>query len=130
MKSRDYVYETIEHGRSGSRSSINELLNEIRERHDVYMTYQLVQKYRKEWQRENDEDYDARTHEDIPRRNMLNDKKITRDTFDKTVSFFDQWELSSKDVKQLLKLTRKFHSIDQLQTFLSTYASRSELVAV
>ena len=76
---------------------------------------------RKQWQKKNNKEADCRTYKVQPRRNMLNDNKVSKKQKERLGT------LSPQELAKLLKLIGtsrdKFHSIPQL-----TNAIRKEIV--
>lgn len=105
----------------GGKTSLKELGVIAAKYYGATIDIHTVCIYRKYWQRKNKKESDCRTYVGQPRRNMLNDNKISKKQRERLGT------LTPQELAKLLKLIGtkrdKFHSIPQL-----TNAIRKEIV--
>jgi hypothetical protein len=115
---RDVAFEVLD--RVGPKTSLKFLVQEMSKSMDSQAWAQLPSAinmaaiYRSAWKRENKISVDARTHEDIPRRNMLNDNWVDVKTLNALTSFLSG--LTAKKRKEFERLiqSKSFHSLPHL----------------
>lgn len=115
MKLKEAIFVAL--GELGDRTSIKHLQKRVGELSGKLPTYGYTEHMRRLWRKDiaGGLKTDARKHDDIPRRNMLNDQLVTYRHVASIFKFFTTTQISPE---QLLKLIddkgAKFHSLEQL----------------
>lgn len=96
----------------GGKTSLKELSVVATKFYGATIDLNTICAFRKHWQRKNNKESDCRTYKGQPRRNMLNDNRISKQQAGRLGT------LSPGDLAKMLKLIGdgrgKFHSIPQL----------------
>ena len=117
MKIREMIAVVL--GEVGDQSSIEHVRKRVSELYGKKPSYSFTYKQRHVWRRDiaGGLTTDARKHEDIPRRNMLNDKLVTASHIKCIFRFFNDKKINPGDILELIdSKDAKFHSLEQLTT--------------
>ena len=96
-----------------------ELVEESNRRCNREISYQTAILHRLAWRKSQGIVHDARTHEDIPRRNMLRDDKWTHAAWKAMLKAAHGHVKSGEVLEWVTELMGEFHSIDQLREMLT-----------
>jgi hypothetical protein len=136
MPQFNFFNQAVEYalGIVGDQTSLSTLVREA----GKYVTYETLEKntrpettacnVRTKWRKEHGIERDARTHKDIPRRNMFNDNKVKLALLGKL-----QPVLEAVGADTFTEIIAGFHSIDQLRnaiTHIGQLAPHYDLVNV
>jgi hypothetical protein len=115
MKLKQAIFVAL--GELGDRTSLIHLQKRVEELAGKLPEYKYTARTRRLWRKDiaGGLKTDARTHADIPRRNMLNDQLVKPEH---VASIFDFFTKTGTSPERLLELINdkdvKFHSLDQL----------------
>jgi hypothetical protein len=115
MKLKEAIFVAL--GELGDRTSLKHLQKRVEELADKLPTYEYAKRMRRLWRKDiaGGLKTDARTHADIPRRNMLNDQLVTSKHVASIFEFFTKTGTSPERLLELINdKDVKFHSLDQL----------------
>lgn len=115
MKLKEAIFVAL--GELGDRTSLKHLQTRVEELTGKLPNYRYTCNARRLWRKDIacGIKTDARTHADIPRRNMLNDQLVTPEHVASIFSFFTKTGTSPEKLLELINdKSVKFHSLDQL----------------
>lgn len=115
MKLKEAIFVAL--GELGDKTSLTHLQKRVGELAGSIPTYEYTQYIRRLWRKDiaGGLKTDARTHADIPRRNMLNDQLVKPEHVASIFSFFTKTGTSPEKLLELINDKNvKFHSLDQL----------------
>ena len=114
MKQIDAVYMAI--AELGDKTDIKVLAKRASQICEKVIVYNTAMRCRLRWRKEVGLNTDARTHRDIPRRNMLNDQIVTSDHLKRLFHFLSSTGVKPDDLITMIGSGKtKFHSLDQLE---------------
>jgi hypothetical protein len=110
----------------GDQTSLDFLVDKISKVYTGWTTSRSCRKsyictIRGEWRRTRKIKRDARTHEDIPRRNMMNDNKVNRSALDELTDYVDEY------AADLAAIVEQFHSKEQVIKALEHIQTMQEI---
>lgn len=115
MKLKEAIFVAL--GELGDRTSLKHLQTRAEELAGKLPTYDYTKYTRRLWRKDiaGGLKTDARTHADIPRRNMLHDQLVTYKHVSSIFKFFTTTQISPEQLLELINdKSVKFHSLEQL----------------
>lgn len=115
MKLKEAIFVAL--GELGDRTSLIHLQKRVEELTGKFPKYDYTECMRRLWRKDiaGGLKTDARTHADIPRRNMLNDQLVKPEHVASIFSFFTKTGISPEKLLELINdKDVRFHSLDQL----------------
>lgn len=113
MKTRQMVYIVL--GETSDQTSLEYLRKRVFEVFGKKISDKMACQYRLQWRKDVSIERDARTHADIPGRNMLNSKLVTAEHIKCIFSFLTKAKINPDDILSLIdSKDAKFHSLGQL----------------
>jgi len=113
MKTRQMVYIVL--GETSDQTSLEYLRKRVFEVFGKKISDAVACQYRLQWRKDISITRDARTHADIPGRNMLNSKLVTAEHIKCIFSFLTKAKINPDDILSLIdNKGAQFHSLGQL----------------